>query len=459
MPQLAAETFPGTTGAAWPSQWTNVVGTATIQSNAGLLTPSTGGYAAARENLSAMASTGDTDVFGTIVMGVAGVEQYVTIGLNSDTALNTTNNDTPNDGYSMTLGYAATASSSTLLLFSTTSGTRTQVASLTKTLTGTTVYSFRLQRVGSVLRGRVWTGTEPLTWDVTYTIPGTPKSGIVTLSGSNGFATTVRTAKFGNITVTDATNLIRRRSVSSVATSGSGASSLSVTWPTNAIGDVALLIVTTTTTVTTPSGWTLLASDTVNTSAHLYVFWQGLTAVKSGSQALSFTTGVHKAAIAIYTGPNASTPPTSGFAITHNSSASTAVATTALAFANNYAIMAVAPAPAPTISAETTGSDVGWVPVEAADSATASTPSLMLIDGQIAKNGASTLTGTLSAAVLWAAFAWSPAPAVTVSSTGDVKVWNGSTRVVKPAKVWNGSAWVQKPVKVWNGSAWAKTTY
>lgn len=44
-------------------------------------------------------------------------------------------------------------------------------------------------------------------------------------------------------------------------------------------------------------------------------------------------------------------------------------------------------------------------------------------------------------------------------STGQIKVYNGSTFVAKPVKVWNGSSWVVKPLKYWNGSAWITTTY
>jgi hypothetical protein len=45
------------------------------------------------------------------------------------------------------------------------------------------------------------------------------------------------------------------------------------------------------------------------------------------------------------------------------------------------------------------------------------------------------------------------------AGSGNIKVWNGSAWVAKPAKVWNGSAWVQKPIKRWNGSAWVTATY
>lgn len=49
---------------------------------------------------------------------------------------------------------------------------------------------------------------------------------------------------------------------------------------------------------------------------------------------------------------------------------------------------------------------------------------------------------------------------ITGSGTGgNIKVWNGSSWVAKPAKHWNGSSWVTKPVKRWTGSAWILTNY
>ena len=49
--------------------------------------------------------------------------------------------------------------------------------------------------------------------------------------------------------------------------------------------------------------------------------------------------------------------------------------------------------------------------------------------------------------------------AAVVVARGNMKTWNGSAWVAKPAKFWNGSAWVKKPVKIWNGSAWVLTNY
>ena len=44
-------------------------------------------------------------------------------------------------------------------------------------------------------------------------------------------------------------------------------------------------------------------------------------------------------------------------------------------------------------------------------------------------------------------------------STGQIKVYNGSTFVAKPVKWYNGSAFITKPLKRWNGSAWITTPY
>lgn len=45
------------------------------------------------------------------------------------------------------------------------------------------------------------------------------------------------------------------------------------------------------------------------------------------------------------------------------------------------------------------------------------------------------------------------------TTTGQVKVHNGTSFVAKPVKVWNGTTWVVKPVKTWNGTTWVTTPY
>ena len=44
-------------------------------------------------------------------------------------------------------------------------------------------------------------------------------------------------------------------------------------------------------------------------------------------------------------------------------------------------------------------------------------------------------------------------------SSGNIKIFNGTTFEAKPVKVWSSSAWVTKPLKCWNGSTWSTTTY
>jgi len=47
----------------------------------------------------------------------------------------------------------------------------------------------------------------------------------------------------------------------------------------------------------------------------------------------------------------------------------------------------------------------------------------------------------------------------TESSSGQIKVYDGTAFVAKPVKVWNGSAWVIKPLKRWDGTVWVTTPY
>lgn len=46
-----------------------------------------------------------------------------------------------------------------------------------------------------------------------------------------------------------------------------------------------------------------------------------------------------------------------------------------------------------------------------------------------------------------------------VGTTGQVKVWTGSSFSPKPVKIWDGSIWSVKPVKRWDGSTWVITPY
>ena len=46
-----------------------------------------------------------------------------------------------------------------------------------------------------------------------------------------------------------------------------------------------------------------------------------------------------------------------------------------------------------------------------------------------------------------------------VTTTGQIKVWDGASWVAKPMKYWDGASWTIKPVKYWDGASWTVTPY
>ena len=69
-----------------------------------------------------------------------------------------------------------------------------------------------------------------------------------------------------------------------------------------------------------------------------------------------------------------------------------------------------------------------------------------------------TISGGADTSSSWAAFTMVLRPAAS-SSSGNIKVWDGTAWTAKPVKIWNGSSWETKPVKYWNGTTWVTTTY
>jgi hypothetical protein len=59
----------------------------------------------------------------------------------------------------------------------------------------------------------------------------------------------------------------------------------------------------------------------------------------------------------------------------------------------------------------------------------------------------------------WAYSVLAVKPAGGGVTTGQAKIYNGTSFVAKPVKVWNGTAWVIKPLKRYNGSSWVTTPY
>jgi hypothetical protein len=203
MTTLLNEPYTGTNGASWPTGWTLRSGTATIQANAGRLAAATGAYSNSRIDHTGMAASVDHEVTFTMVGTVAGVEQYVYAIISSDNAT-TTGNWEPTNSVVLSLEYDAVAANSTLFLKDSVAGTVTDVASVTKSLTGTTKYAVRFQHIGSTARARVWVSgqAEPGTWDITATIAA-KTAGRVGFLTANGAATTIRTFDFDDVLVTD----------------------------------------------------------------------------------------------------------------------------------------------------------------------------------------------------------------------------------------------------------------
>lgn len=59
----------------------------------------------------------------------------------------------------------------------------------------------------------------------------------------------------------------------------------------------------------------------------------------------------------------------------------------------------------------------------------------------------------------WSALTLVVRPVTVPVSSGKIKLFNGTSFVVKPVKVWNGSLWVTKSLKFYNGTSWESTSY
>lgn len=112
--------------------------------------------------------------------------------------------------------------------------------------------------------------------------------------------------------------------------------------------------------------------------------------------------------------------------------------------------MRVAAATAATMTIPSGSTERGYVNTSTANpnySLTAITT-----DTSVASGSRNQGTGTASAAVT--NLLYTMAFPVSISRSGKMQVYNGTTFVARPVKVWSGTAWVIRPVKVWDGSAW-----
>lgn len=204
----AIDPFTGANGSAWNARWTvtNPTGaTATIQSNRGLLSPATGTYnrGAQRAVLTGMPTVKDTELSLDFQLNSL-IEQYHQIGIRSNGTFypSGASMNLQQTGFYIQLvpnqnKWAVTRAYDSLVLASFT----------TTTFVAGTTYGIRLRAVGTRLQARLWTGTEPTTWDYDDASAAgfdlTP--GKVVLSVGNGGATTACPVSFDNVLVGDGT--------------------------------------------------------------------------------------------------------------------------------------------------------------------------------------------------------------------------------------------------------------
>lgn len=204
VPVLAIESWTGTDGAVWPSQWTSVTGN-TIKTNRGQMIAA-GTHGAQQAYLSGMAATTDTDTVVTVLPPTSG-EWYATLAARTTAITAASGNAAfPNNGIAVQL--KAPSSTSTvptqLEIDRIVAGTRTAVSSANIALTAdATGYKIRLSVQGSTYSVKVWRASdvEPSAWTATYT-DATPYSvaGRTWLAVQSGTAATAVTAAWDDLT-------------------------------------------------------------------------------------------------------------------------------------------------------------------------------------------------------------------------------------------------------------------
>lgn len=187
-PTQASENFAGTDGAAWPTQWGSTAGdgTATIQSNAGVMTVSSTGATYKMMQLTGMTPSTDQSLYVEYTTPASGALFF---GLNTPTFSYTV----PGTGY-----WIKALVGGNVEIYRNNSW-QSQVYFQ---MAASTAYKVRVERSGSVFRWRMWlaNATEPGTWTGTFTDATPLGSGTVWLETlATGGAIT---ATFDNLVVT-----------------------------------------------------------------------------------------------------------------------------------------------------------------------------------------------------------------------------------------------------------------
>ena len=197
MTTLATETWTAANGSAWPAQWvtgqTAAGGTVDVQSNRGRLASGTqGGYSGASRVSRRLNITPpvDVEISGSWTPDTA--EPYGLVVVRADNTIDT------QTGYHLTLDKSGTLSLTRRIAY-----TSTLLASFPFAAASSTTYGFRLRAVGSSIQARVWSGSEPTTWQVDVTDTGITGSGAVGLSVAGGAAATQHSIAFDDVVVTN----------------------------------------------------------------------------------------------------------------------------------------------------------------------------------------------------------------------------------------------------------------
>ncbi len=175
-------------------------GAATYQSTAlQFASGNAGGYAGGDRTTRSfnITSVADIEVTGTFTND--GNEPYPQIAVRA-----TTSTVDYSNGYLMALDPVG----STWIVQKVVSFSGTTLGTKTFTISGSTTYGFRFRVIGTSLKARVWTGTEPGTWDIDITDSTFTSAGKAGITVGAGNAAVAHKCTFDNIVVTDGTTSV-----------------------------------------------------------------------------------------------------------------------------------------------------------------------------------------------------------------------------------------------------------
>lgn len=332
----------------------------------------------------------------------------------------------------------------------------------------------RFERSGTILRAKMWdniNGTEPSSWQITgTTITGDTTPGIVSLSVTSDAAGNNRQAFFANLVVdTPASGggggggggtgtITPVAQVGSATTGSSATNSATVNKPTGVVaGNLLVAIISTNTDATIPAqtGWTQIDQVGSAAGALLGAFYKIAGASEPTSYTFSGTASTSTSAIiAAFTSFDTTTPFDIVDSTFTGTGTSLSLGPVTTVTDQAYVLYgAAARSASDTVTADAALTTLAQVTAQRRITVASE------VKTPAGSTTARTFSGTTSVPRSGVVIAIRPVVTAAPSATGEVKWYNGTTTVPKPAKYWNGTSWVVKPVKYWNGTAWVTTKY